>query len=135
VRWTGAELRSLNGQFVEQVGSAVVELARLPVTGPWAASDLSERDHAQDAYELAGEAADAWKRAKIAVAHLTAELGLEPVGSPAQARLAVQLAADVNFTLSRLAPECFTAELIAWKGFWQKRKAAKQMRELWLDRK
>src|SRR5581483_6388048 len=62
-------------------------------------------------------------------------LGLEPVGSPAQARLAVQLAADVNFTLSRLAPECFTAELIAWKGFWQKRKAAKQMRELWLDRK
>lgn len=135
VRWTGAELRSLHGQFAEQVGSAVVEMARLPVTGPWAATTLSEREHAPDAYELAGEAAAAWKRAKLAVAQLTAELGLEPVGSPAQARLAVQLATDVNFTLSRLAPECYTTELIAWEGFWQKRRAAKQMRQLWLEAK
>jgi hypothetical protein len=135
VRWTGAELRSLHGQFVEQVGSAVVELARLPVTGPWAATTLNERDHAQDAYELASEAAAAWKRSKLAVARLTADLGLEPVGSPDQARLAVQLATDVDFTLSRLAPDCYTVELIPWQGFWQKFKAAKQMRELWIDRK
>jgi hypothetical protein len=135
VRWTGAELRSLNGHFVEQVGSAVVELARLPVTGPWAGTTLAEREHAQDAYELAGDATAAWKRARHAVAQLTAELGLEPVGTPEQARLAVQLAKDVNFTLSRLAPECFTTELIAWKGFWQKRRAAKQMGQLWLERK
>lgn len=134
-RWTGAELRSLHGAFVEQVGSAVVELAKLPVDGPWAATEMLDRDEAQTAYTLAGQTSVLWMQARLTVAKLTAELGLIPVGTPAQARMAVQLATDVNFTLSRVDGACFTTELGGWKGFWQKRRSAKQMRSLWLAKK
>ncbi len=134
-RWTGAELQALHGEFAQKVGSAILELAQVPVTGPWAASTVVDRVAAQEAYELAGQASTLWVQARQAVAKLTAELGLKPIGTPAEARVAVQLATDVNFTLSRMKDSCYTTEIGGWEGFWEKRRTIKQMKELWLARK
>jgi very-short-patch-repair endonuclease len=135
VRWSGAELRSLHGDFANKVGSAFIELANLPSPGAWEHTTLSTRDTAQAAYALAGQASALWATARQAVAKLTAELGLRPAGSPVQAREVVQLATDVRFTLDRFSPEVFHTDLGKWEGFWDRRRAAKTMRSLWLARK
>ncbi len=134
-RWKGAELQALHGEFAEQVGSAILELAQIPVKGPWEASKVLDNMAAQEAFELAGVAAKQWVQARQAVAKLTAELGLRPIGTPTEARAVVQLATEVNYTLSRMKDNCYTTDFGGWEGFWQKRRTTKQLKELWLARK
>ncbi|WP_020518973.1 AAA domain-containing protein [Catelliglobosispora koreensis] len=135
VRWSGAELRSLHTAFADQISAAFVELANLPPAGAWKHSTVSNRETAQEAYELASQAAYAWAQAKLAVNKLTAEVALKPVITPIQARTTLELAMDVQFTLERLKPECFTTDLGVWEGFWNKRRAVKTMKSLWIGRK
>lgn len=47
-------------------------------------------------------------------------------------QMVVQLAGDVSYTLQRMRPECFQADLSAWDGFFPRRRTAKLMRSMWI---